>query len=77
MVLMMAKQESAPRLRWPKALKRRVGNNSRKPRVLTKNRNGDSLSQGMVEKEDDVAADDDDDDMMRTGVSQNRVTVIL
>ncbi len=31
----------------------------------------------MVEKEDDVAADDDDDDMMRTGVSQNRVTVIL
>jgi hypothetical protein len=59
-------------------------NNSRKPRGLIKNRHSDSLkkgqltlSQGMVKKRDDGAVEDDDDDVMRTSVSQKRVTATL
>jgi hypothetical protein len=48
-------------------LKEIVGNDSRKPRDLTKNRHIDSLKKGqltlswsMVKKGDDVAVDDDE-----------------
>jgi hypothetical protein len=82
MVLVMARWEAGPCERWPKTLKGKLENNSRKPRDLVKNRHNDSLicgqltlSQGKLMKRSDVAADDDD--AVRTSVSQDRVTATL
>ncbi len=59
-------------------LKKKLENNSMKPRDLPKNRHSDSLkksqltlSQGMSKKGDDVA-DDDDGNAVRTSVLRNR-----
>jgi hypothetical protein len=48
MVLVIARWEAGPRERWQKTLKGESENNSRKPRVLVKNRHSDSLKKGQL-----------------------------
>ncbi len=69
MVLVMARQEAGPNDRWPKTLKGKLENPSRKPRDLV-GKDKFTLSQGKMKKVDDVA-DDKDDDVVITSVSLN------
>ncbi len=48
MVLMMARRKAGLHKWWPKKLKGELKNNSRKPRVLLKNRHSDSLKKELT-----------------------------
>jgi hypothetical protein len=48
MVLVMARLEAEPCERWTKMLKGELKNNSRKPRILVKNRHSESLKKGQL-----------------------------
>jgi hypothetical protein len=82
MVLMMVRQEAGPRERWPKTLKGELENSSRpgwKSGIVTLcivKKVQLTLSRGTKKKEDEVE-DEDDDDVVRTSVSQDKVTATL
>jgi hypothetical protein len=78
----MVRREARPHERQPKTLQWELESNSRKPRDLTEKlaywepkKVQHALSQGRKKKEDEID-DEDDDDVVRTSVSQDRVTAV-
>jgi hypothetical protein len=76
----MVRQEAGPHERQPKTFKGELENKSRN----LENWHSDgpkkvqlTFSQGKKKKGDEVEDEDDDDDVVRTSVSQDRVTATL